>query len=261
MFWTRDTKFLASNTGIGYSPISEMGTFLIGNAWKLESLGWNEFRTGSARVSAEISPRARCEICRAPAPNFGTRGEFPVAIARWQNYPHIWKLLLVIESFFFLFFLPRKQINLKVRARNLSDRWAILEIMGEKRKKFNRKIGRTKSQIWFPPAGAKFGWKRILTISTLNFLEEFSPPAWSIVPLTKVWREDWMDACSREKEMTAPFLFAGLFETDGVLIPGTMCDLEFVSSQSKRQYGRFYSPRYPSSYPKNIRCSYLFRAR
>lgn len=181
MFWTRDTKFLASNTGIGYSPISEMGTFLIGNAWKLESLGWNEFRTGSARVSAEISPRARCEICRAPAPNFGTRGEFPVAIARWQNYPHIWKLLLVIESFFFLFFLPRKQINLKVCARNLSDRWTILEIMGEKRKKFNRKIGRTKSQIWFPPAGAKFGWKRILTISSLNFLDEFSPPAWSIV--------------------------------------------------------------------------------
>ncbi|XP_006563716.1 suppressor of lurcher protein 1 isoform X2 [Apis mellifera] len=57
------------------------------------------------------------------------------------------------------------------------------------------------------------------------------------------------------------FIDRRLFETDGVLIPGTMCDLEFVSSQSKRQYGRFYSPRYPSSYPKNIRCSYLFRAR
>ncbi|XP_076547190.1 sol1 isoform X1 [Osmia lignaria lignaria] len=57
------------------------------------------------------------------------------------------------------------------------------------------------------------------------------------------------------------FINRRLFETDGVLIPGTMCDLEFVSSQSKRQYGRFYSPRYPSSYPKNIRCSYLFRAR
>lgn len=88
LFWTRDTKFLASNTGIGYSPISEMGTFLIGNAWKLESLGWNEFRTGSARVSAEISPRARCEICRAPAPHFGTRGEFHVdkIIRIFENY-------------------------------------------------------------------------------------------------------------------------------------------------------------------------------
>ncbi|KOC65710.1 Dorsal-ventral patterning protein tolloid, partial [Habropoda laboriosa] len=57
------------------------------------------------------------------------------------------------------------------------------------------------------------------------------------------------------------FIDRRLFETDGVLIPGTMCDLEFVSSQSKRLYGRFYSPQYPSSYPKNIRCSYLFRAR
>ncbi|EFN82481.1 hypothetical protein EAI_00185 [Harpegnathos saltator] len=55
---------------------------------------------------------------------------------------------------------------------------------------------------------------------------------------------------------------AGLFETNGVLVQGTMCDHEFVSSmQSTPQYGRFYSPRYPSSYPKNIRCSYLFRAR
>ncbi|XP_076164944.1 sol1 isoform X1 [Ptiloglossa arizonensis] len=57
------------------------------------------------------------------------------------------------------------------------------------------------------------------------------------------------------------FIDRRMFETDGVLIPGTMCDLEFVSSQSTPQYGRFYSPRYPSSYPKNIRCSYLFRAR
>ena len=33
-----------------------MGTFLIGNAWKLESLGVEtSFETGSARVSAEIS--------------------------------------------------------------------------------------------------------------------------------------------------------------------------------------------------------------
>ncbi|KAK0090572.1 hypothetical protein PV326_004094, partial [Microctonus aethiopoides] len=52
-----------------------------------------------------------------------------------------------------------------------------------------------------------------------------------------------------------------MFETDGQLIPGTMCDHEFVSSQTTPQHGRFYSPRYPSSYPKNIRCSYLFRAR
>ncbi|XP_043486237.1 suppressor of lurcher protein 1 isoform X1 [Polistes fuscatus] len=60
---------------------------------------------------------------------------------------------------------------------------------------------------------------------------------------------------------TFRFIDRRLFETDGLLIPGTMCDHEFVSSQLTPQYGRFYSPRYPSSYPKNIRCSYLFRAR
>ncbi|KAG5308949.1 SOL1 protein, partial [Pseudoatta argentina] len=60
---------------------------------------------------------------------------------------------------------------------------------------------------------------------------------------------------------TFRFIDRRLFEMDGLLVPGTMCDHEFVSSQSTPQYGRFYSPRYPSSYPKNIRCSYLFRAR
>ncbi|TGZ47926.1 Uncharacterized protein DBV15_07603 [Temnothorax longispinosus] len=59
---------------------------------------------------------------------------------------------------------------------------------------------------------------------------------------------------------TFSFIDRRLFEMDGLLVPGTMCDHEFVSSQSTPQYGRFYSPRYPSSYPKNIRCSYLFRA-
>lgn len=56
-------------------------------------------------------------------------------------------------------------------------------------------------------------------------------------------------------------MFAGLFETNGVQMPGTMCDHQFYSSSSTPQEGRFYSPRYPSSYPKNIQCSYLFKAR
>ncbi|XP_015603832.1 suppressor of lurcher protein 1 isoform X2 [Cephus cinctus] len=57
------------------------------------------------------------------------------------------------------------------------------------------------------------------------------------------------------------FIDRRMFETDGQLIPGTMCDHQFVSSQMTPLHGRFYSPRYPSSYPKNIRCSYRFRAR
>ncbi|XP_012263526.1 suppressor of lurcher protein 1 [Athalia rosae] len=57
------------------------------------------------------------------------------------------------------------------------------------------------------------------------------------------------------------FIDRRMFETDGQLIPGSMCDHEFVSSALTPLHGRFYSPRYPSSYPKNIRCSYRFRAR
>ncbi|XP_057341091.1 suppressor of lurcher protein 1 isoform X1 [Microplitis mediator] len=52
-----------------------------------------------------------------------------------------------------------------------------------------------------------------------------------------------------------------LFRTSGQLLPGTMCDHQFISSQISKQHGRFYSPHYPSSYPKNVRCTYLFRAR
>ncbi|KAH0554504.1 hypothetical protein KQX54_011026 [Cotesia glomerata] len=54
---------------------------------------------------------------------------------------------------------------------------------------------------------------------------------------------------------------SGLFRTSGQLLPGTMCDHQFISSQITKQHGRFYSPHYPSSYPKNCRCTYLFRAR
>ncbi|CAH0559454.1 unnamed protein product [Brassicogethes aeneus] len=40
-----------------------------------------------------------------------------------------------------------------------------------------------------------------------------------------------------------------------------MCDYQFLSSENAPSFGKFYSPRYPSTYPKNIRCSYRFRAR
>ncbi|XP_077284917.1 CUB domain-containing protein Sol1 [Arctopsyche grandis] len=57
------------------------------------------------------------------------------------------------------------------------------------------------------------------------------------------------------------FIDRKLFQTDGQKLAGTMCDHQFVSAENGRPQGRFYSPRYPSSYPKNIRCSYKFRAR
>lgn len=57
------------------------------------------------------------------------------------------------------------------------------------------------------------------------------------------------------------FLISGLFHTDGQKLPGTMCDYQFISSNYSLTHGKFYSPRYPSSYPKNIKCAYRFRAK
>ncbi|XP_028160311.1 suppressor of lurcher protein 1-like [Ostrinia furnacalis] len=51
------------------------------------------------------------------------------------------------------------------------------------------------------------------------------------------------------------------FETDGVQVPETWCDYVFHSQPNRPAHGRLYSPRYPSSYPSNIRCNYHFNAR
>ncbi|KAG8233731.1 hypothetical protein J437_LFUL013138 [Ladona fulva] len=51
-----------------------------------------------------------------------------------------------------------------------------------------------------------------------------------------------------------------MFQADGQKVPGTMCDYQFVSSNFSLSKGRFYSPRYPSGYPRNIKCAYRFRA-
>ncbi|CAH2040678.1 unnamed protein product, partial [Iphiclides podalirius] len=60
---------------------------------------------------------------------------------------------------------------------------------------------------------------------------------------------------------TFKFIDRRNFETDGVHVQDTWCDYVFDSHPSRPPYGRFYSPRYPSSYPSNIRCSYHFNAR
>ncbi|XP_072388890.1 suppressor of lurcher protein 1 isoform X1 [Diabrotica undecimpunctata] len=60
---------------------------------------------------------------------------------------------------------------------------------------------------------------------------------------------------------TFKFLEKRLFRTDGWKLPSTTCDYEFYSSDHSQLYGKFYSPRFPSSYPKNIRCTYKFQGR
>ncbi|XP_063544092.1 suppressor of lurcher protein 1-like isoform X1 [Cydia strobilella] len=60
---------------------------------------------------------------------------------------------------------------------------------------------------------------------------------------------------------TYKFIDRRNFETDGVHIPDTWCDYVFNSQANRPMYGRMYSPRYPSSYPSNVRCTYHFHAR
>lgn len=64
-------------------------------------------------------------------------------------------------------------------------------------------------------------------------------------------------------------IFSGLFQTDGVLQERSRCDFLIESVQQTNASngtsslesvtrGRFFSPQYPSTYPKGIKCSYSF---
>ncbi|CAH0674067.1 unnamed protein product [Spodoptera exigua] len=68
-------------------------------------------------------------------------------------------------------------------------------------------------------------------------------------------RAQWNDILSEA------ILVSCIFDTDGVHVPGTECDFQFSRSGSRPTHGRLYSPRYPSIYPNNVRCSYHFHAR
>lgn len=56
-----------------------------------------------------------------------------------------------------------------------------------------------------------------------------------------------------------------MFHTDGLLIPKSKCDYKFYSLYNDTyggpinySKGRFFSLQYPSTYPKNIMCTYHF---
>ncbi|GFY59569.1 CUB domain-containing protein [Trichonephila inaurata madagascariensis] len=51
-----------------------------------------------------------------------------------------------------------------------------------------------------------------------------------------------------------------IFQTDGYLIPGSKCNYEISPEQTNRTRGKFYSPQYPSNYPRDVTCHYRFTA-
>ncbi|CAG2110268.1 unnamed protein product [Medioppia subpectinata] len=76
------------------------------------------------------------------------------------------------------------------------------------------------------------------------------------------FRSDWRNGNNTGFRGTYRFLNKQMFHTDGELIPKSKCDYKFESTATingtARSRGRFYSPQYPSTYPKNIECSYIF---
>ncbi|KAF8795562.1 Tolloid-like protein 2 like protein [Argiope bruennichi] len=51
-----------------------------------------------------------------------------------------------------------------------------------------------------------------------------------------------------------------VFQTDGYLIPGSKCNYEISPEQTNKTRGKFYSPQYPSNYPRDVTCHYRFTA-
>lgn len=75
------------------------------------------------------------------------------------------------------------------------------------------------------------------------------------------FHSDWRQGNNTGFRGTYRFLSQKMFETQGNLKPGTLCDYQFFSGSTNHSRGKFYSPQYPSTYPKDIKCTYRFLAR
>ncbi|XP_022248740.1 tolloid-like protein 2 [Limulus polyphemus] len=69
---------------------------------------------------------------------------------------------------------------------------------------------------------------------------------------------DWRQGNNTGFRGTFRFISKSLFQTSGELISENTCDYRFVSGRSNQSRGRFFSPQYPSTYPKNVDCTYRF---
>ncbi|CAG9122575.1 unnamed protein product [Plutella xylostella] len=109
-----------------------------------------------------------------------------------------------------------------------------------------------------PPGVNEYSsWSQLLCGSRM----ETPPPIYSHGPmLTLEFHTGAKETNATGFVGTYKFIDRRLFETDGVPVPDTWCDYSF-SSAPTRGHGRLYSPRYPSTYPSNVRCTYHFHAR
>ncbi|XP_076357775.1 suppressor of lurcher protein 1-like isoform X1 [Tachypleus tridentatus] len=72
------------------------------------------------------------------------------------------------------------------------------------------------------------------------------------------FHSDWRRGNNTGFRGTFRFLSKSLFQTDGEPLQGSECEYQFLSGNGSHGNGRFYSPLYPSIYPKNILCAYHF---
>lgn len=72
------------------------------------------------------------------------------------------------------------------------------------------------------------------------------------------FHSDWRKGNNTGFRGTYQFLNKRLFMTEGDKLDASGCDYQFVNTNRSLSKGHFYSPRYPSNYPKNVRCAYRF---
>ncbi|KAH7948093.1 hypothetical protein HPB52_018456 [Rhipicephalus sanguineus] len=73
------------------------------------------------------------------------------------------------------------------------------------------------------------------------------------------FHSDWRQGNNSGFRGTYRFLSKRQFETDGLAVPDSRCS--FIMDSGNRSSGRFFSPQYPSSYPRDIKCAYSFLGR
>ncbi|GAB6030998.1 hypothetical protein CHUAL_007818 [Chamberlinius hualienensis] len=72
------------------------------------------------------------------------------------------------------------------------------------------------------------------------------------------FHSDWRNGTSTGFRGKYHFINKRSFQTNGQLIEESKCDYQFNSSNKLLTRGHFFSPRYPSYYPTNVRCAYNF---